>query len=187
MALLVDRARRFHPGDACSLEDGHNSGCTWQELLTYWPDPVVELPDDELHFTETLAGAWFWSFLGFNGINTQAQTALGWMYPVLNGDNAWVDIALHLGAAGVVVFTLILIRFGVYAFRPLKRQHDMLAFFPAGLLLFVVISNISVSLFLELEFLTWLMLISTQSTVLLSQFQEKPLRTEKTSIERIEI
>ena len=67
-------------------------------------------------------------------------------------------------------------------FKLLSKQHDMLAFFPAGLLLFVVIGNLSVSLFLELEFLTWLMLISTQCTVLrLSQFLEKPLRTEKTS------
>jgi exopolysaccharide production protein ExoQ len=159
---------------------GRNSSLTgriplWNYLMTNY---ILQRP---------WLGHGFGVFWGFNGIHMQAQTALGWMYPVLNGDNGWVDIALHLGAAGVVVFTLILIRFGVYAFRLLKRQHDMLAFFPAGMLLFIIISNISLSLFLELEFLTWLMLISTQCTVLLSQFQEKPLQTKKRQIERIEV
>jgi|WetSurMetagenome_2_1015567.scaffolds.fasta_scaffold03829_8 exopolysaccharide production protein ExoQ len=119
-------------------------------------------------------GHGFGVFWGFEGIRVQTQDALGWMYPVLIGDNGWVDIALHLGAVGVVVFTMILIWFGILAIKLLCRQHDMLAFFPASLLLFIVIGNLSLSLFLELESLTWLMLVSTQCAVLRMLSQENP-------------
>jgi exopolysaccharide production protein ExoQ len=108
----------------------------------------------------------FWSF---EQIRLQTQSALGWMYPVLIGDNGWVDMALHLGVVGVVFFTLILMQFGYYSVKLVLRLKTMLAFFPVSLLLFIVIGNLTLSLFLELESLTWLMLISILFAIFSSQ------------------
>jgi exopolysaccharide production protein ExoQ len=111
----------------------------------------------------------FWSF---ESVRAGIQAALGWMYPVLIGDNGWMDIALHLGMVGVVLFTLILIRFGIFAFKKLKIQPDMLSFFPAGLLLFIIVGNLTLSLFLELEFITWLMLVTTQFAIISDRWSD---------------
>ena len=77
---------------------------------------------------------------------------LSWGYPVLIGDNGLIDIVLHLGLVGVfLIISIIFYAFfitGKYAFTVLSGK----SFFPLLCIVFVVVSNISLSMLVELEF-----------------------------------
>jgi O-antigen ligase len=89
----------------------------------------------------------------------QVQHAVGWPYPVLIGDNGFLDILLHLGMVGLIVFILILasmcFRTGKSAFHHLTIE----GFFPFIVIIYALAANISFSLFLETESFVWLLMI----------------------------
>jgi len=100
----------------------------------------------------------FWSY---EQVRNQTQAVLGWMYPVLIGDNGWMDMFLHLGGLGIILFVLFLIQFGILSVKNVIREKSVVSFFPVLLLIFTVIGNITLSLFLELESFTWVLMIAT--------------------------
>jgi len=107
-----------------------------------------------------------WLGYGFGAVWTlesfrvQVQHVVGWTYPVLIGDNGYLDILLHLGAVGLIVFLVILgnmfFRTGKYGFRHLTLE----GFFPLIVILYALVANISFSLFLETEAFVWLLMIT---------------------------
>jgi O-antigen ligase len=97
-----------------------------------------------------------WSLESFR---IQVQHVVGWPYPVLIGDNGYMDILLHLGALGLIVFMVILgymfYRTGKYGFRHLT----LAGFFPLIVIIYASVANISFSLFLETESFVWLLMV----------------------------
>ncbi len=100
------------------------------------------------------------AFWGFAQVRDEISAAVGWRYPVLIGDNGWMDVLLHLGVIGLASFMAVL---GVMAVRMAKyalREQTIEAFLPIGVLLFALVGNISLSLFIDPELFTWLVLIA---------------------------
>ena len=106
-----------------------------------------------------------WLGYGFGAMWTiesfrvQIQHAVGWLYPVLIGDNGYLDILLHLGIVGLIIFILILARMcfqtGKFAFHHLTIE----GFFPFIVIIYALVANISFSLFLETESFVWLLMV----------------------------
>ncbi len=107
-----------------------------------------------------LLGYGFGAFWQQAAFDLQLRDALGWPYPVVIGDNGYMDILVHLGAVGAVVFAAVLIlacfRMGSLAFR----ERTLLAFVPLLVMAYMLITNFTLSYFLETEFFTWIVMIA---------------------------
>lgn len=106
-----------------------------------------------------ILGYGYGAIWAFEPFRVGLQTHLSWGYPVLIGDNGLIDILLHLGFAGALLIILIL----GYAFFISGKyaicEKNGMAFFPLISSVFVLVSNISLSMLVELEFFTWALLI----------------------------
>lgn len=100
------------------------------------------------------------SFWIHETIRNGVQTAVGWGYPVMIGDNGWMDILLQLGWVGLAAFLLVLIKVAFVSVKHLLSSRSKTSTFPLLFFLFVILSNISLSLFLEVEAFIWFVLIS---------------------------
>jgi O-antigen ligase len=99
-----------------------------------------------------------WSFSDFR-LGLQAE--LGWGYPVLIGDNGLVDILLHLGIIGAGIMVFIILFSLVKAVKSAFTHKSLLSFFPLIAIVYIIVCNISLSLLIELEYLTWALLITS--------------------------
>nr|BAL53471.1 O-antigen polymerase [uncultured Chloroflexota bacterium] len=110
-----------------------------------------------------------WLGYGFGAIwrqkafQVQVQQAVGWPFPVLIGDNGYMDILLYLGGIGLALFMASLVSMAFYIVRYLLRHPSLLSFFPFLVLAHALVANISFSLFLELEAFVWLMVVLSYS------------------------
>lgn len=99
-----------------------------------------------------------WSFSDFR-LGLQAE--LGWGYPVLIGDNGLVDILLHLGIIGAGIMVFIILFPLVKAVKSAFTHKSLLSLFPLITIVYIIVCNISLSLLIELEYLTWALLITS--------------------------
>jgi exopolysaccharide production protein ExoQ len=131
---------------------GRNTSLTGR--LPLWDYLYKNFISDRLFLGHGYGAIWV-----FEQFRVGLQTHLSWGYPVLIGDNGLIDIMLHLGLAGAFLMVLILgyalILSGKFAFH----KKTGMAFFPLISLIFVLVSNISLSMLIELEFFTWSLLI----------------------------
>ncbi len=88
------------------------------------------------------------------------RDALGWAYPVVIGDNGYVDILLHVGAIGLVIFAAVLVMSWARTARLAFRERTLLAFVPVLVMTYVLITNITLSYFLETESFTWIVMMA---------------------------
>jgi O-antigen ligase len=100
------------------------------------------------------------SFWVYETIRNGVQTAVAWGYPVMIGDNGWMDILLQLGWVGLAAFLLVLIKVAFVSVKHLLSSRSKTSTFPLLFFLFVILSNISLSLFLEVEAFIWFVMIS---------------------------
>lgn len=106
-----------------------------------------------------ILGYGFGAIWSFDEFRRNLQSAVGWGYPVLIGDNGWVDILLHLGWAGIASMTVVLVQACVKSLQQIKESQTFIPYFPLVGLAFFLLANISLSMFLETEFFTWLILL----------------------------
>ncbi len=95
----------------------------------------------------------------FEPFRVGLQTQLSWGYPVLIGDNGLIDILLHLGLIGAVMVVFILGYASFVSGKFAFHEKSGMAFFPLISIIFVLVSNVSLSMLIELEFFTWALLI----------------------------
>ena len=94
-----------------------------------------------------------------NNFRSTTQAAVKWEAPPLVSDNGLIDIFLDLGLIGVVL-SISAILLGVYRVtRYAIKEQTVLSFFPAFLMLFVIIVNITLSFFLNLEYFAWFLMV----------------------------
>lgn len=97
-----------------------------------------------------------WSYETFR---TGLQSAMGWGYPLVMGDNGFIDISLHLGVTGVLISGGILIFAFIKTFIYGLRKVDLVSFLPLLTIIYGILVNISLSLFTELDYFVWMLMI----------------------------
>lgn len=98
-----------------------------------------------------------WTFASFR---TGTQELLGWGYPIAIADNGFIDILLHVGLLGLMLFMGVLILAVVRSFRYALAHRNLQDFFPLLLLFYSLVANISFSLFLETESFIWMLVVA---------------------------
>lgn len=99
----------------------------------------------------------FWE-IASNRINISRE--IGWSYAILIGDNGFIDIFIHLGIIGLMIFLIIFFSAWKKAFQiAYKDITHPLAFLPLFFLAYVLLANISFSLFIETETLVWIIIL----------------------------
>lgn len=116
------------------------------------------------YLLESVISQRFWFGNGFGALWTfeafrrSVQLHIGWGYPVVMADNGYLDMLLHLGIVGAILF---LVTFAVMCQRVYKYalvKRTLVDFFPLILMWFAFFANISFSFFMELESFVWLLL-----------------------------
>ncbi len=118
----------------------------WQYLLEH---VISERP---------LLGYGFGALWLQNSFRLTLQGALGWRYPVVIGDNGYMDILLHLGLIGLLSFIAVLVLACVRMARLAIGQRTLIAFAPLLVMVFMLLSNVTLSYFLETESFTWIIM-----------------------------
>lgn len=89
-----------------------------------------------------------------------AREHIGWASQPLIADNGFLEILLHVGVVGLLVFLGILLMALVLSLRHAISQKKLAGFFPLLFLLYALLANIPFSLFAETEVFIWLLLVS---------------------------
>lgn len=87
--------------------------------------------------------------------------AVNWPYPLLIADNGYLDVLLAVGILGFVPFILLLGKTCFDSLRPVMSAVSLEDFFPAIFLLYVLVANISFSMFFETETFIWMLVVVT--------------------------
>jgi exopolysaccharide production protein ExoQ len=85
---------------------------------------------------------------------------VGWASDPLIADNGFLDILLHVGVVGLVIFMVILIILVVRSIRYAISKKRLSDFFPLLFVGYVLIANIPFSLFAETEVFVWFLLVA---------------------------
>jgi exopolysaccharide production protein ExoQ len=95
----------------------------------------------------------------FDSFREQVRLHIGWTSQPLIADNGFLDILLHLGGIGFLVFLGILILAFVRSFRYALAHKTLSDFFPMLVILYAVLANIAFSLFAETEVFVWFLIV----------------------------
>jgi hypothetical protein len=90
----------------------------------------------------------------------EVRKHVGWASQPLIADNGFLEILLHVGAVGLLLFIGILLILLVRSFQYAISQKTLVGFFPLLFLLYALLANIPFSLFAETEVFVWLLLVS---------------------------
>jgi len=94
-----------------------------------------------------------------NNFRYTTGIAVKWNLTPLVSDNGYIDMFLDLGLVGVVL-SISMILFCLYRVaRYTFKEQTVISFFPLLLMAFVIIVNLDLSFFLNLEFFTWFLMI----------------------------
>ena len=106
-----------------------------------------------------------WWGHGFGAIWTIESFRVGagervhWGKPAVIADNGFLDILLHLGIVGLLIFLGVLIVAAVRSFRYGLARGTLTDFFPLLLIFYAVVGNVAFSLFMETEVFVWLLIV----------------------------
>ena len=131
---------------------GRNTSLTGR--IPLWRYLFNDFISDRLFFGHGYGAIW-----AFQQFRVTLQTHLSWGYPVLIGDNGLIDILLHLGVIGAFLVLLMTVYAFFISIKYASTKKNGMAFLPLISSIFIVMSNISLSMFIELEFFTWFLLI----------------------------
>jgi len=106
-----------------------------------------------------------WWGHGFGAIWTIESFRVGagervhWGKPAVIADNGFLDILLHLGIVGLLIFLGVLIVASVRSLRHGLAGRTLTDFFPLLLVFYAVVGNLAFSLFMETEIFVWLLIV----------------------------
>lgn len=98
-----------------------------------------------------------WADLGFR---LQMRDLAGWPYPIMIGDNGFLDILLNLGVVGLVLFLLNYIKVWIDSVRYFLQELSLEGFFPFIFMIFTFFVNLTFSLFMETEVFIWTLIVT---------------------------
>jgi len=106
-------------------------------------------------------GYGFGAFWTLNSYRLQLHAVMGWPYPVIIGDNGFMDILLYIGIVGLTIFLANVILMIVRSIRFAFHRRTLECFFPLVILFYAVVANITYSLFFELETFVWILMVAS--------------------------
>ena len=83
-----------------------------------------------------------------------------WSYPVMIGDNGFLDILLNLGIVGLVFFLLNYFKAWFVSVKLFLQELNLESFFPFIFMIYSLFANVSFSLFLETEIFVWILMVA---------------------------
>lgn len=95
----------------------------------------------------------------YGSLKMQAQNAVGWLYLIHIGDSGFMDILLNLGVVGLTILLLLLLLGSVCALIFAYQQWSVTDLFPLLVMIYVVLTNITLSYFMELEVFVWFLFV----------------------------
>jgi exopolysaccharide production protein ExoQ len=107
-----------------------------------------------------LFGHGFGALWYLESFRIQVQKVVGWLYQVVIGDNGFLDILLHLGSVGLLIFIAVFLLMLYRTFRYFLSKRTFLSFLPLLILFFSLLGNISFSLFFETENFVWMLMVA---------------------------
>jgi O-antigen ligase len=90
----------------------------------------------------------------------EIRQLVGWTSQPLIADNGLLDIYLHLGIVGLVIFSCVLIVTTIRSLLFGARQKTLAGFFPLMVMVYAFFANITFSLFAETEVFLWFLIIA---------------------------
>jgi exopolysaccharide production protein ExoQ len=106
-----------------------------------------------------------WWGHGFGAIWTIESFRVGagervhWGKPAVIADNGFLDVLLHLGIVGLLIFLGVLIVAAARSLRYGLARGTLTDFFPLLLMFYAVVGNVAFSLFMETEVFVWLLIV----------------------------
>lgn len=94
-----------------------------------------------------------------SAVRTSTSNALGWMYPVMIGDNGFIDLVINLGVTGGAIFLALYFRGWIKAIRFSITNPQPAEFFVLLFMVYTLFANMSFSLFMETETMIWLIFL----------------------------
>lgn len=88
------------------------------------------------------------------------RQAVNWAYPLLIADNGYLDIILSMGIIGFIPFLFILIKAWIHSIKRAISSVSISELFPVIFMLYVLVTNISFSMFFETETFIWILLVA---------------------------
>ena len=104
-------------------------------------------------------GHGFGAVWAFDSFRSEIQQLAGWTSQPLIADNGLLDIFLHLGVTGVLIFSGLLILATVRSLRSGIKQKTITGFFPLLVMVYAFFGNITFSLFAETEVFVWFLIV----------------------------
>ncbi len=132
-----------------------NKSASWSGRLVLWKYLLTNLVLERPLFGYGYGAIW-----NFHDFRVNLGQTINWTMPVLIGDNGYLDILLHLGIIGLILFLSILLIASIRFLSGGIAGGSVSAFFPFLLVVFLIVANISFSLFLELETFYWIVLVA---------------------------
>lgn len=117
-------------------------------------------------------GYGFGAFWTLDALRENVRQHIGWVSQPLIGDNGFLDILLHVGAIGLLLFLMIFIIASVRSFRYAISHRTLVSFFPFLVMVYALFANISFSLFAETEVFVWFLIVVILFTTMHSSVDE---------------
>lgn len=115
----------------------------------------------ESHFSKNpWLGHGFGTFWTLKRIRSETQQAVGWPYPIMIGDNGFIDILLNTGLIGSALFLIIYIKLCINSLHYALTQRTLISMFAPLLMIYTFFANLSFSLFMETEVFVWLVMVA---------------------------
>jgi exopolysaccharide production protein ExoQ len=105
-------------------------------------------------------GYGFGAFWTFDSSREEIRQLAGWTSQPLIADNGLLDIFLHLGVTGVLLFVGVLALVTVRSIRYALARKTLAGFFPLLVMVHASFANISFSLFAETEVFIWFLIVA---------------------------
>ena len=106
-----------------------------------------------------ILGSGFGATWESNNFRSTTQAAVKWPLPPLVSDNGYIDIFLDLGLVGVVLSISMILLCLFRVIRHAIKEQTVISFFPVLVMVFVIIVNIDLSFFLNLESFAWFLTV----------------------------
>jgi len=96
----------------------------------------------------------------FDSFRESVRQHIGWIPQPLIADNGFLDILLHLGSVGLLIFVIVLVRATTQSLKYGISHKTLADFFPLLILIYAMIANIPFSLFAETEVFIWFLIVA---------------------------
>jgi exopolysaccharide production protein ExoQ len=105
-------------------------------------------------------GRGFGATWGQESFRRQVTQSQGWSFQITNGHNGFIDIFLNIGGVGLLLVLTIFIIALYRTWKYFSASDNLESVFPFLIVLYVLLSNLSVSFLMEFESFHWLLLIT---------------------------